>query len=136
MLYVGPMYEELPRESLEAFFFRNVCSLSRFFRTVEGDFLLHVPNGLVGPGGTPEILTVRVPNWSPFLVSRNSLAWSPLPAHSRNVSNRRFMVSPSILSRHSLSRLMVMMQTCCMGKGHTSIYHILFCSFHCIMLKL
>ena len=125
-LLIGVLLAEgLPRDSWRIFLSMKDFILCWFLLTVDGDFDLRVVFG--APGLPLGILIWRVPNCSPFLVSRNKRAWSPLLLSSWNVSSIRLMASPFIFiwpvngpRSTSAGKVAAWRRTCSPGKGHTS----------------
>ena len=84
-----PAAKDLPGDSWWVFLCRNVFSLCWSLRTVDGDFFLVCLFCV----SLAWLLIWRVPYCSPFLVSKNSLAWCPPLLSFWNVSRRMLMVS-------------------------------------------
>ena len=89
------------RVSWSRFSITNFSILSLSLRTAEGDFLFAadpwkvLPSvGLMWEAG---ILTFKVANSAPFLVSRNSVAQSPLRLHSWKASRSTLMVLSPVM---------------------------------------
>ena len=93
------------------FVFTNFSSLSLSLFSVDGDFFLADPRKVL-PGDNFDLgsevgsFDRRVANVSPFLVSRNSVAVSPLLSHPWKASKKSLMaLCPIILSTRVVSVL-------------------------------
>ena len=119
-LVSGYWWKTTPRDF---FFMRNLAILSWSLRRDEGVFFFCKVD--VVPGRETGILAEKLVNTVPFLVSRKSLACSPLLLHSWKASRSMLIVVPSsacILFTRSRPPVVgaELLLTCYPGRGHTS----------------